>query len=100
MSRLDVNAVRCAALFASALQRSDDPSPADVRLAVMRTVRDLGSRGCAARVAQEFGDHPEVAVDRMRWARQLVERSVSESVVAAAMHTLRYRPAPVAAAAA
>jgi hypothetical protein len=23
-------------------------------------------------MAQEFGDHPEVAADRMRWIRQLV----------------------------
>jgi hypothetical protein len=97
MSRLDINAVRCEALFASVLQRSDQPTPADVRLAIMRTVRDLGNSGCAARVAQEFGDHPEVAVERMRWARQLVELTVTESAVAAAIHTLRYGPRPAAA---
>jgi hypothetical protein len=26
-----------------------------------------GSDGCAAGVAEEFGDHPEVAVRRMAW---------------------------------
>jgi hypothetical protein len=36
---------------------------------VAETVRGFGSRGCAARVAQEFGDHPETAAARMRWAR-------------------------------
>jgi hypothetical protein len=100
MSRLDINAVRCEALFASALQRSDQPTSADVRLAIMRTVRDLGNSGCAARVAQEFGDHPEVAVERMRWARQMVASTVSESTVATAINTLRYGPRPVAAPAA
>ncbi len=28
-----------------------------------------GAAGCAGRVAQEFGDHPESAAVRMRWAR-------------------------------
>ena len=27
---------------------------------------------CAGRVAQEFGDHPEAAAARMRWARAAV----------------------------
>jgi hypothetical protein len=35
-----------------------------------------GSDGCAAVVAAEFGDHPEVAVRRMCWAREEV-RSVT-----------------------
>ena len=90
MSGLDVNAVRCEALFVSALQRSDQPTPADVRMAIRRAVRALGSRGCAARVAQEFGDHPEVAVERMRWARRLVENTVTESARPATVHTLRF----------
>ncbi len=72
MSHLNVTTVRCEALFASALQRSQSPTPTQVRQAIMWTVRDLGSQGCAERVAQEFGDHPETAVARMRWARQLV----------------------------
>jgi hypothetical protein len=37
-----------------------------------RTVRQFGRRGCAGRMAQEFGDHPETAVERMNWVRQLV----------------------------
>jgi hypothetical protein len=101
VSRLDINVVRREALFASLLQRSDRPTPADVRLAIMRTIRGLGTSGCAARVAQEFGDHPEAAAERMRWARQLVELTVAQSTVAAAIHTLRFaRPAVAAASAA
>jgi hypothetical protein len=80
MSRLDINAVRCEALFASALQRSDDPSPDEIRRSIMRTVRALGSRGCAEQVAQEFGDHPDGAAARMRWARQLVYRPAAEQM--------------------
>jgi hypothetical protein len=40
--------------------------------AVRLAVRQFGVRGCAARMAQEFGDHPEAAIERMRWIRQLV----------------------------
>ena len=69
----NITAVRCEALFVSALQPSDAPSAPRVREEIRRTVRDLGSNGCAARVAQEFGDHPEAAIRRMRWARAAVE---------------------------
>jgi hypothetical protein len=57
------------ALFASGLQRCDEPSADQVRQAVATAVREFGQLGCAALVAQEFGDHPETAVIRMRWAR-------------------------------
>jgi hypothetical protein len=69
---LDLNAVRSEALFVSALQRSDQAGEAQIRDAIARAVREFGSRECAARVAQEFGDHPETAVVRMRWTRQAV----------------------------
>jgi hypothetical protein len=35
-------------------------------------VRRFGIAGCAIRMAQEFGDHPDAAASRMRWIRQLV----------------------------
>jgi hypothetical protein len=77
MSRLNVNATRCEALFVSSLQRSDSLTQGKIHEAILRAVREFGSRGCAVRVAQEFGDHPETAVSRMRWARQLVTESFS-----------------------
>jgi hypothetical protein len=40
--------------------------------AVSRTLRQFGIRGCVGLMAQEFGDHPEAAKDRMRWILQLV----------------------------
>jgi hypothetical protein len=72
-SGIHLNAARCEALFASALQRSDDPTLPEVREAIQRALLDLGALGCAAWVAQEFGDHPETAILRMRWARTAVE---------------------------
>jgi hypothetical protein len=72
MSYHSLNDVRSEALFASVLQPSDRPPAAQVRTEIMHTVRRLGTRGCAARLAQEFGDAPQPAVARMRWARQVV----------------------------
>jgi len=69
---LAANTKRCEALFASALQRSDAPTPDMVAQAIVQTVRQFGARGCAGRMAQEFGDHPEAAAERMRWVRQLI----------------------------
>jgi hypothetical protein len=60
------------ALFASALQRSEEPSPGQVRQAVASAMNAFGELGCAARVAQAYGDDPETAVTRMRWARMAV----------------------------
>lgn len=62
-------AVWADALFVSMLQRSDHASAVQVRRAIAAAVRAYGGHGCAERVAQEFGDHPEIAVARMRWAR-------------------------------
>ena len=67
--QLSTSAVWADALFVSMLQRSDKPSAGQVRQAIAAAVRAYGGRGCAERVAQEFGDHPDTAVVRMRWAR-------------------------------
>ena len=58
------------ALFASALQCSQAPTTDQVRQAINAAVGAFGYSGCAGRVAQEFGDHPETAAARMRWARE------------------------------
>jgi hypothetical protein len=84
---LDINVVRCEALFASTVQSSHCPTVEQLRDAIMTTVRALGSLGCAACVAKEFGDHPETAVMRMRWAREqvatLTQRQLAGSLTAA-----------------
>ena len=73
MYQLDL--CRCEALFASDLQHSQHPDPTDVRAAVAHTISRLGETACLARMAQEFGDHPETAALRMRWARQMIEET-------------------------
>jgi hypothetical protein len=65
---LSISAARAGALFASPLQRSDEPSARQVRRAIVTAIGAYGMRGCAARVAQAYGDHPETALTRMRWA--------------------------------
>ncbi len=72
MITLNANDERCEALFASALQRSDDVTAEAVSEAISRTVQQLGRSGCASRMAQEFGDHPEAACERMQWALQIL----------------------------
>lgn len=57
------------ALFVSDLQPSEAPASVAVEQAVTATLLRHGSDGCAAKVATEFGDHPEIAVARMGWAR-------------------------------
>ena len=69
---LNISTARADALFASALQRSDQPSTAQVRQAIAEAIRAFGARGCAAQVAQAYGEHPETAMLRMRWARAAV----------------------------
>jgi len=71
ITRLDQ--ARCQALFASGLQPSDAPDAGLVAAAITVAVRQFGAGGCAGRMAQEFGDHPEAAARRMRWVRQLVQ---------------------------
>jgi hypothetical protein len=71
MTPLDLD-VGTEALFASNVQRSQHPTAESIRAEVTATVDRLGAAGCAAMVAQEFGEHPDCALGRMRWARDAV----------------------------
>ncbi len=75
MSALDSHEVRTEALFVSDVQRSQEPTPELIRTIVTAVVDRLGETGCAELVAQEFGEHPDCAPGRMRWARTQVERA-------------------------
>ncbi len=79
MAYLSIGAVQADAVFVSGLQRRDEPSAGQVRQAVAAAVRAFGCSGCAGRVAQEFGDHPETAVIRMRWARGVALEAFADS---------------------
>jgi hypothetical protein len=68
-----LTAARAEALFTSALSARIQYSRAQVTDAIRTAVHTHGgTRGCAAQVAGEYGDHPETAALRMRWARHLV----------------------------
>lgn len=73
---LNMRAARADALFASTLQRSDEPTALQVERAIAAATRTFGDVGCAARVAQEYGEHPETAASRMHWARMAADGSL------------------------
>ena len=72
VTQLDMTGARCQALFSSALQPSDAPTSDMVATAISRAVQQFGIDGCAGRMAQEFGDHPDASARRMRWVGQLI----------------------------
>ena len=88
------SALRAEALFASVLQRSDRPSPGQVRKAVAAAIRAYGDQGCAELVAQEYGDHPETAAERMLWARAVAGEVFSPPPLRPAQGNARRRPGP------
>jgi hypothetical protein len=77
-----ISAARAGALFVSALQPSEEPSARQVRQAIAAALSQFGYQGCAGQVAQEFGEHPELAAARMRWARRAVAAAFSRPVPA------------------
>jgi hypothetical protein len=78
MTYLGIGAFWADAVFVSGLQRCHEPSAGQVRQAVAAAIRAFGCSGCAGRVAQEFGDHPETAVIRMRWARAVAREAFAD----------------------
>ncbi|MFC7546973.1 hypothetical protein [Plantactinospora sp. GCM10030261] len=79
-----VTCARAEALFVSAVQPSERPTAYQVRRAVAHSLLRHRLAGCAALVAQEYGDHPGAALDRMRWAVAAVRNAYPASRVAAA----------------
>jgi len=68
---------RCEALFASGLQRSEALTASGVEESIRRALFRFSPQGCASRMAQEFGDHPQEAAERMRWVRRLAEATTA-----------------------
>ncbi len=67
-------AARAEALFVSNLSITDHSTDAEVEAAIKHSLLTHGgTRGCAADVAAYYGDYPELAAPRMRWARSVVE---------------------------
>jgi hypothetical protein len=67
-------AVRTEALFASSLSAQREYTPVEIAAAISDAIGTHSSiRGCAAEVAAAYGEHPETATRRMRWARAVIE---------------------------
>jgi hypothetical protein len=67
-------ASRADALFTSDLSVRGQYTQIEVAAAIRRAIdTHHGLRGCAAEVAAAYGEHPETAARRMRWARAVVE---------------------------
>jgi hypothetical protein len=61
------------ALFASLLQPSDQPTREEVEAAVAESLAGHGGPGgCAAVLAGTYGEYPETAAARMRWALAII----------------------------
>lgn len=73
--------LKAEALFASPLQPSAEPTAVQVRGAVLAAILDHGSDGCAALLAQAYGDHPELAAERMRWSLHAVHAAFQSAAV-------------------
>ena len=59
--------------FASDLSVSLTPALAELDIAIRDSVRSHGGvRACTAEMAAKYGDYPEIAVRRARWARRVV----------------------------
>ncbi|MEU5320912.1 hypothetical protein AB0G67_29765 [Streptomyces sp. NPDC021056] len=79
-----LTAARAEALFTSDLVTGSEPTRAELATAIRRAIRSNGgSRGCAGTLACAYGDRPETAVPRMRWALR--------QVLAAYPRTVPYR---------
>jgi hypothetical protein len=61
------------ALFLSTLQPSESPSPDRVCRTVATMLRRLGLAECGSQFADEYGNHPDTAVARMRWALTTID---------------------------
>lgn len=66
MTILDIG--RAEALFCCDRSTDDPMTREDAEVAIRAAVLRHTVRGCARRMAQEFGDHPDTAARRMRWA--------------------------------
>ncbi len=67
-------AARAEALFTSGLSARSEYTQVEVAAAIRHAIgTHNGIRGCVAEVAAAYGDHPETAAHRMRWARAVIE---------------------------
>ncbi|WP_327010267.1 hypothetical protein OHA72_25265 [Dactylosporangium sp. NBC_01737] len=71
------------AVFASSLQPSQPVTAAEAWAAVTAAVARYGAQGCVELLATEYGERPETAAPRMRFARELADALALTPAVAA-----------------
>lgn len=82
--RAPLMSARAAALFVSDLPAGSRPDGPAVDAAIAHAVRVWGGhRGCVAAMAAAYGDCPETAAPRMRWALAVVLAAYEPALVAA-----------------
>ena len=75
-----------AALFVSDLSNQCCPSAAAAAAAVRNAIAAYGGvQGCIAEVAAAYGEHPEIAAPRMRWACQTIDAIYSPDALSEAI---------------
>jgi hypothetical protein len=83
VSRQMLSLARAQVLAVSAVSAAERLDRGTVDAAIRATILALGGvDGCVAALAREFGDRPETAPLRMRWAKQAVATVYGSTIVA------------------
>ena len=84
------------ALFASDLSARREHTRTEVTTAIRQAISaHHGLGGCAGHVAAAYGEHPETAAPRMRWARAAAERISSSAATSPVADRQSWRHVPV-----
>jgi len=74
MPRQILTIARTEALAVAPIPRDEPLTLAAIDAAIRASILAHGGiRGCAAALAQAYGDHPETACPRIQWARQTID---------------------------
>ena len=74
MNTLVLSRESAQALFASDLSARREHTRTEVTAAIRQAISaHHGPGGCAGQVAAAYGEHPETAAGRMRWARAVIQ---------------------------
>ncbi|MEW2570590.1 hypothetical protein ACFU9Y_38650 [Streptomyces sp. NPDC057621] len=85
-----LTAARAEALFSSDLATGSEPTRTEITEAIRRAIRrNGGSLGCAGALACAYGERPETAVPRMRWALRQVRAAHPRTAGWRAGYTVR-----------
>ena len=93
---IELLTTRADALFTSDLSARCCHSEAEIAAAIICAIRSHSAvGGCAGEVAAAYGEHPETAAPRMRWARAAAERMSSSAATSPVADRESWRHVPV-----